>query len=68
MYFLNCVKFDRYLQYLGYDVCYVRNFTDIDDKVSQLLVDQHCEYLIRSCMYFLGDVDMVHRFLFKFLI
>ncbi|KAJ3678408.1 hypothetical protein LUZ60_002211 [Juncus effusus] len=30
------VTFDvlfRYLQYLGYDVCYVRNFTDIDDKI-----------------------------------
>ncbi|KAJ3688786.1 hypothetical protein LUZ61_017950 [Rhynchospora tenuis] len=30
------VTFDvlfRYLQYLGYNVCYVRNFTDIDDKI-----------------------------------
>nr|BAI45221.1 cysteinyl tRNA synthetase [Beta vulgaris] len=30
------VTFDilyRYLKYLGYDVCYVRNFTDVDDKI-----------------------------------
>lgn len=24
----------RYLQYLGYEVTYVRNFTDVDDKVN----------------------------------
>jgi cysteinyl-tRNA synthetase len=23
----------RYLRYLGYDVTYVRNFTDVDDKI-----------------------------------
>ena len=31
-----CVVFDiirRYFEYKGYDVCYVRNFTDIDDKI-----------------------------------
>ncbi|GMH12461.1 hypothetical protein Nepgr_014302 [Nepenthes gracilis] len=30
------VTFDvlyRYLKYLGYEVCYVRNFTDVDDKI-----------------------------------
>ncbi|CAM8916498.1 unnamed protein product [Rhodiola kirilowii] len=30
------VSFDvlyRYLKYLDYDVCYVRNFTDVDDKI-----------------------------------
>ncbi|GLU01284.1 hypothetical protein SLE2022_185960 [Rubroshorea leprosula] len=29
------VTFDvlyRYLKHLGYEVCYVRNFTDVDDK------------------------------------
>ena len=25
--------FYRYLQYLGNDVCFIRNFTDIDDKI-----------------------------------
>jgi cysteinyl-tRNA synthetase len=25
--------FYRYFQYLGYEVCFVRNFTDIDDKI-----------------------------------
>nr|DAD45045.1 TPA_asm: hypothetical protein HUJ06_003275 [Nelumbo nucifera] len=28
---MSCI--DRYLRYLGYDVCYVRNFTDVDDKI-----------------------------------
>lgn len=27
----------RYLQHLNYEVCYVRNFTDVDDKVGKLL-------------------------------
>lgn len=27
-------KFGRYLKHLDYDVYYVRNFTDVDDKVS----------------------------------
>lgn len=27
-------KLGRYLMYLGYEVNYVRNFTDVDDKVS----------------------------------
>jgi hypothetical protein len=26
--------FNRYLKHVGYDVTYVRNFTDIDDKVA----------------------------------
>jgi hypothetical protein len=32
IYLLCC--FDRYLRYLDYEVRYVRNFTDIDDKVT----------------------------------
>ena len=28
------LKLGRYLKHLGYEVNYVRNFTDVDDKVS----------------------------------
>ena len=34
LYFDFVGAFDRYLMHLGYEVKYVRNFTDIDDKVS----------------------------------
>lgn len=33
IYLLFELCFCRYLKYLGYEVVYVRNFTDIDDKV-----------------------------------
>jgi cysteinyl-tRNA synthetase len=29
----------RYLQYLGYDVTYVQNFTDVDDRLIQASMD-----------------------------
>jgi cysteinyl-tRNA synthetase len=38
------VAFDivyRYLQHLGYDVTYVRNITDIDDKIINRAAEQH---------------------------
>ena len=31
------MKMFRYLQHLGYEVTYVRNFTDVDDKVRILI-------------------------------
>lgn len=36
MVFLSAVSIfvNRYLKHVGYDVTYVRNFTDIDDKVA----------------------------------
>ncbi|KAA3480168.1 cysteine--tRNA ligase, chloroplastic/mitochondrial isoform X1 [Gossypium australe] len=58
------VTFDvlyRYLKHLGYEVCYVRNFTDVDDKIiaraNELAEDpislsrQYCDEFIQ---------DMVH--------
>ncbi|MBN8157145.1 hypothetical protein J0J30_24450 [Vibrio vulnificus] len=30
------LNLSRYLEYLGYEVTYVRNFTDIDDKARAL--------------------------------
>uniref|UniRef100_A0A2P2KRG3 tRNA synthetases class I catalytic domain-containing protein n=1 Tax=Rhizophora mucronata TaxID=61149 RepID=A0A2P2KRG3_RHIMU len=41
------VSFDvlvRYLQYLGYEVTFVRNFTDIDDKVRILISSGHSKF------------------------
>jgi len=32
----------RYLKYRGYDVTYVRNYTDVDDKIIQRAQQQHC--------------------------
>lgn len=32
----------RYLKYRGYDVTYVRNYTDVDDKIIQRAQEQHC--------------------------
>ncbi len=33
----------RYLEYKGYDVTYVRNFTDIDDKIINRAKEEDCE-------------------------
>lgn len=39
-----CIVWDvvrRYLQWRGYDVCYVQNFTDIDDKILNKARQEH---------------------------
>ncbi|MBV8882991.1 MAG: cysteine--tRNA ligase, partial [Chroococcidiopsidaceae cyanobacterium CP_BM_RX_35] len=39
-----CIVWDvvrRYLQWCGYDVCYVQNFTDIDDKILNRAWQEH---------------------------
>ncbi|GAB2275426.1 hypothetical protein Dimus_010182 [Dionaea muscipula] len=60
------VTFDvlyRYLKYLGYDVCYVRNFTDVDDKIiaraNQSGEDPIC-LSKRFCDEFLQDMAYLH--------
>ncbi|GAB2215400.1 hypothetical protein Droror1_Dr00019783 [Drosera rotundifolia] len=60
------VTFDvlyRYLDYVGYDVYYVRNFTDVDDKIiaraSQLGEDPIC-LSRRFCDEFLQDMVHLH--------
>ncbi|KAM3259732.1 hypothetical protein ACQJBY_051170 [Aegilops geniculata] len=48
------VAFDvlfRYLRYLDYEVRYVRNFTDIDDKI----IDNGCAYEVSGDVYFSVD-------------
>ncbi|XP_078439112.1 cysteinyl-tRNA synthetase, class Ia family protein [Wolffia australiana] len=58
------VTFDvlyRYLKHLGYDVCYVRNFTDVDDKIIARANELGEDPLIlssRFCDEF--HADMVH--------
>ncbi|TYG99094.1 hypothetical protein ES288_A10G168500v1 [Gossypium darwinii] len=58
------VTFDvlyRYLKHLGYEVCYVRNFTDVDDKIiarANELVEDPISLSRRYCDEFIQD--MVH--------
>ncbi|KAK4376442.1 hypothetical protein RND71_002738 [Anisodus tanguticus] len=57
------VAFDilyRYLKYLGYDVVYVRNFTDVDDKIikrANELGEDPKTLSGRYCQEFLKDMD-----------
>ncbi|MBA0749343.1 hypothetical protein Gogos_003287 [Gossypium gossypioides] len=58
------VTFDvlyRYLRHLGYEVCYVRNFTDVDDKIiarAKELAEDPISLSRRYCDEFIQD--MVH--------
>ncbi|MGB7630580.1 MAG: cysteine--tRNA ligase, partial [Candidatus Deferrimicrobium sp.] len=48
------VAFDiivRYLRYAGYDVTYIRNFTDIDDKIIRRAAQEGSDYLAVSTKY-----------------
>ena len=48
------VAFDiivRYLRHAGYDVTYVRNFTDIDDKILRRAAQEGSDYLAVSTKY-----------------
>ncbi len=48
------VAFDiivRYLRHTGYDVTYVRNFTDIDDKIIRRASEEGSDYLAISTKY-----------------
>ncbi len=57
------VAFDiivRYLRYSGYDVTYVRNFTDIDDKIIKRAAERNTDYLAIANTYiaaFYEDFD-----------
>ena len=48
------VAFDiivRYLRHAGYDVTYIRNFTDIDDKILRRAAQEGSDYLAVSTKY-----------------
>jgi cysteinyl-tRNA synthetase len=50
----------RYLRHSGYDVTFVRNFTDIDDKIIRRANEEGTDYLTISNRYieaFYGDFD-----------
>ena len=57
------VAFDiivRYLRHAGYDVRYVRNFTDIDDKILRRAAEEGTDYLAVAAKYiraFYEDFD-----------
>lgn len=41
----------RYLKHIGYDVTYVQNFTDIDDKVIRRAADENLGYEFIAARY-----------------
>ena len=41
----------RYLQYKGYRVTYVQNFTDIDDKIINKAAEEKCDPLLLAQKY-----------------
>lgn len=50
----------RYLLHRGYEVTYVRNFTDVDDKIIRRALDEGVDYLTISDRYiraFYDDMD-----------
>ena len=59
------VAFDiivRYLRHTGYDVTYIRNFTDIDDKILRRAAEEGSDYLAVSTKYikaFHEDFDLL---------
>ncbi|XP_031279720.1 cysteine--tRNA ligase, chloroplastic/mitochondrial isoform X1 [Pistacia vera] len=60
------VTFDvlyRYLKHLGYQVCYVRNFTDVDDKIiarANELGEDPISLSRRYCQEFHQDMEYLH--------
>lgn len=61
-----CVAFDvlfRYLRYLKYEVCYVRNVTDVDDKIiarANKLGEDPLSLSRRFCDEFFHDMSCLH--------
>ena len=56
----------RYLKYAGYDVTYVRNYTDIDDKIINRANQEGCDYRTISERYIQAfDEDMTRLGLAK---
>ncbi len=62
----SAVVFDaivRYLRFLGYDVTFVRNFTDIDDKIINRAREEHItctELAEREIKHFYEDMDALN--------
>lgn len=56
----------RYLKYAGYDVTYVRNYTDIDDKIIKRANQEGCDYRTIAERYIQAfDEDMARLGLAK---
>lgn len=56
----------RYLKYAGYDVTYVRNYTDIDDKIINRANQEGCDYRTIADRYIRAfDEDMARLGLAK---
>ena len=46
-----CDVLRRYLEFKGYEVTYVQNFTDIDDKIIKKAIEEKSDYLTVSLKY-----------------
>lgn len=46
-----CDVLRRYLEFKGYEVTYVQNFTDIDDKIIKKAIEENSDYLTVSQKY-----------------
>ena len=46
-----CDVLRRYLEFKGYEVTYVQNFTDIDDKIIKKAIEEKSDYLTVSRKY-----------------
>ncbi|RWV82795.1 hypothetical protein GW17_00055672 [Ensete ventricosum] len=51
-------QYGRFLKHQKYDVCYVRNFTDVDDKVK---VESFPRYQYADCSLLVGTTKIGHR-------
>lgn len=53
----------RYLMYRGYDVTYIQNFTDVDDKIIKRANEEHDDPIKLAARYideFFKDVEALH--------
>ena len=53
----------RYFEYKGYDVNYVSNFTDVDDKIIKKAIEEHKQvlYLLPEIALTVQIMERLHR-------
>ena len=56
--FVACDMVRRYLEYSGYDVTYIQNFTDIDDKIIAKAREEDVDYRVVADR----NIELYHRY------
>ena len=51
----------RYMEYKGYEVNYVSNFTDVDDKIIKKAIEEGVSALHNICICFLYTIQYISR-------